>query len=41
MKFGIFQNAESQHFYRLIGYVDCGYLLAPGQEKELFLRKNL
>lgn len=31
----------AQHFYRLIGYVDCGYLLAPGQEKELFLRKNL
>lgn len=32
---------EAQHFYRLIGYIDCGHLLVLNQEKELFLMKKL
>ncbi len=36
------QSDESaQHFYRKLGYRDCGSLLAPNQAPELFLSKNL
>lgn len=31
----------AQHFYRAIGYVDCGSMLAPDQPTELFLSKSL
>lgn len=35
------QSDESaQHFYRKLGYSDCGGLLAPGQPMELFLSKH-
>ena len=35
-------SAETaQHFYRRIGYVDCGALLLPDEATELFLRKLL
>lgn len=34
------QSDESaQHFYRSLGYNDCGYLVAPNQAAELFLCK--
>lgn len=33
-------SAESaQHFYRRLGYVDCGSLVLPGEATELILRK--
>lgn len=36
------QSDESaQHFYRAIGYSDCGSLIAPDQPTELFLGKRL
>ncbi len=36
------QSDESaQHFYRALGYKDCGNLLAPDQPMELFLGKHL
>lgn len=36
------QSDESaQHFYRALGYGDCGYLLAPDQPMEIFLIKHL
>jgi N-acetylglutamate synthase-like GNAT family acetyltransferase len=35
-------SAEAaQHFFRHLGYVDCGALLLPGEPAELFLRKDL
>ena len=36
------QSDESaQHFYRAIGYSDCGGLLAPDQPMEIFLGKRI
>ncbi len=36
------QSDESaQHFYRKLGYCDCGSLIAPNQPIELFLGKRL
>lgn len=34
-------DETAQHFYRKLGYRDCGGLLAPGQPMELFLSKNI
>jgi hypothetical protein len=35
-------SAEAaQHFFRHLGYVDCGALLLPGEPAELFLRRDL
>lgn len=34
-------DESSQHFYRSLGYADCGTLLAPDQPAELFLSKYL
>lgn len=34
-------DEASQHFYRALGYSDCGVLLAPDQPSELFLSKRL
>lgn len=34
-------SEEAQHFYRKIGYVDCGSLLLPGEPLEIILRKGL
>lgn len=35
------QSDESaQHFYRKLGYIDCGCLIAPNQAAELFLCKR-
>ena len=34
-------DENAQHFYRALGYQDCGNLLAPNQPMELFLGKNL
>ncbi len=34
-------DESAQHFYRAIGYSDCGVLLAPDQPSELFLSKRL
>ena len=34
-------NEEGQHFYRRLGYADCGVLLLPGEPAELFMRKDL
>ncbi len=35
-------SAETaQHFYRRLGYVDCGALLLPDEATELILRKTL
>ena len=34
-------NESAQHFYRALGYKDCGYLNAPNQPPELFLSKLL
>lgn len=31
----------AQHFYRKMGYVDCGSLLLPGEPLEIILRKEL
>ena len=33
-------NESAQHFYRAIGYRDCGRLNAPNQPTELFLGKQ-
>ncbi len=36
------QSDESaQHFYRKLGYKDCGSLLAPNQPSEIFLSKEI
>ncbi len=34
-------NEDGQHFWRALGYEDCGALLLPGEVAELFLRKTL
>lgn len=34
-------DESAQHFYRHLGYVDCGGLLLPGETTEIFLRKDL
>ncbi len=34
-------DEDAQHFYRALGYRDCGSLLAPNQPTELFLGKRL
>ena len=34
-------DEDAQHFYRAIGYHDCGALLLPDEPEELFLRKEL
>lgn len=34
-------NEEAQHFYRNMGYVDCGSLLLPGEPLEIILQKEL
>ena len=34
-------DEDAQHFYRAIGYSDCGSLNLPNQPTELFLSKNL
>jgi GNAT superfamily N-acetyltransferase len=34
-------DESAQHFYRRLGYVDCGGLLLPGEPTEIFLRKEL
>jgi GNAT superfamily N-acetyltransferase len=34
-------DESAQHFYRHLGYVDCGGLLLPGEATEIFLRKDL
>lgn len=31
----------AQHFYRKLGYADCGALLLPGEPLEIFLTKEL
>ncbi len=34
-------DEQAQHFYRKLGYTDCGSLLLPGEPAELFLLKRL
>lgn len=34
-------DENAQHFYRALGYEDCGCLLAPDQPMEIFLGKHL
>lgn len=34
-------DEEAQHFYRALGYEDCGSLNAPDQPVEIFLGKHL
>lgn len=34
-------DEPAQHFYRALGYSDCGELLAPDQPSELFMLKRL
>ncbi|MDE6442625.1 MAG: GNAT family N-acetyltransferase [Clostridia bacterium] len=34
-------DEDAQHFYRALGYSDCGSLNAPNQPAELFLSKYL
>ncbi len=34
-------DEEGQHFYRSLGYADCGVLLLTEQPAELFMRKDL
>jgi len=34
-------SEEAQHFYRNMGYVDCGSLLLPGEPLEIILQKEL
>jgi len=34
-------NEDAQHFYRKLGYEDCGALLQSGEPLEIFLRKDL
>ncbi|MDE7405913.1 MAG: GNAT family N-acetyltransferase [Clostridiales bacterium] len=34
-------DEDAQHFYRALGYEDCGSLIAPDQPMELFLSKHL
>ncbi|MCM1289641.1 MAG: GNAT family N-acetyltransferase [Corallococcus sp.] len=35
------EDENAQHFYRALGYRDCGSMSLPNQAKELFLIKNL
>ncbi len=34
-------DEPAQHFYRRLGYTDCGCLLLPGEALEIFFRKGL
>lgn len=34
-------NEQAQHFYRKLGYRDCGALLLPGEALEIIFIKNL
>ncbi len=34
-------DETAQHFYRALGYADCGVLLAPDQASELFFSKDI
>lgn len=34
-------DEEAQHFYRKLGYVDCGAWMLDSQPAELFMKKNL
>lgn len=34
-------DENAQHFYRALGYQDCGCLIAPNQPMELFLSKRM
>jgi ribosomal protein S18 acetylase RimI-like enzyme len=34
-------NESAQHFYRKLGYIDCGSLSLPGEAPEIILRKPL
>jgi len=34
-------DENAQHFYRKLGYIDCGALLLPGEAAEIILRKPL
>lgn len=34
-------NEEAQHFYRKLGYKDCGSLLLPGEALEILFLKEL
>lgn len=34
-------DEAAQHFYRALGYQDCGALLLPGEAAELLLRKEI
>ena len=34
-------NEQAQHFWRAIGYQDCGVLMLPGRPSELFMQKQL
>lgn len=34
-------DENAQHFYRSLGYEDCGCLIAPDQPMEIFLGKHL
>ena len=34
-------DEEAQHFYRGLGYTDCGALLLPGEPLELIFRKEI
>lgn len=33
-------DEQAQHFYRALGYEDCGCLILPTQATELFLKKS-
>jgi GNAT superfamily N-acetyltransferase len=34
-------NEPAQHFWRTLGYRDCGALFLPGETAEIFLRREL
>lgn len=34
-------DENAQHFYRALGYEDCGCLIAPDQPMEIFLGKHI
>jgi hypothetical protein len=34
-------DEDAQHFYRRLGYRDCGVLILPGEAGELMLLKEL
>lgn len=34
-------DEQAQHFWRKLGYADCGMLLLPGKPAELFLQRAL